>query len=119
MKTALPDRVRLRPDPAQWGPDELMSLAEAAALFWPAGPLRTSSLRVAHRNGQLSVAVIARRHLTTRASIEAMALDNLRKLAPRAVPRPAEPAPASPDAETQGDRLRRRIGQCVGTTSPA
>lgn len=88
MKKEIPARVRLRPDPAQWSPDELMSLPEAAALFFPSGLLTTASLRTSYKNKQLAVAVIARRHLTTRASVEAMARDSLRVLDDR----PAAPA---------------------------
>ena len=46
------DRISLRPDPASWGDDELMSLAEAARLFWPDGPLTLASLRTAVRDGE-------------------------------------------------------------------
>jgi hypothetical protein len=70
----LPPRVAKRPDPCQWSEDELMSLAEAAALFWPDGPLSVASLRTAIAGGQLHVAVVARKFLTTKASITRMSL---------------------------------------------
>lgn len=66
---ALPPRVVLRPDPAQWSADELMTLMEAAALFWPMGPLTTTSLRTAVRDRQLDVAEIAGKILTNKESI--------------------------------------------------
>ncbi len=49
-----------------------MSLPEAAALFWPNGPLTTNSLRVAVRDGVLPVAIVAGRHLTNRNAIREM-----------------------------------------------
>ena len=35
-------RAKARPDPAQWGEDEVMTLVEAAAVFFPQGPLTLS-----------------------------------------------------------------------------
>lgn len=32
-------RAKARPDPTQWGEDEVMTLVEAAAIFFPHGPL--------------------------------------------------------------------------------
>lgn len=68
----VPARVAARPDPEDWREDELMSLPEAAALFWPNGPLTTNSLRVAVRDGVLPVAIVAGRHLTNRNAIREM-----------------------------------------------
>nr|BCE70257.1 hypothetical protein XF8B_03680 [Bradyrhizobium diazoefficiens] len=62
-----------RPDPAEWADDELMSLAEAAALLWPGGPLSVSSLRTAERDGRLAVVSIAGKILTTKAALREMA----------------------------------------------
>lgn len=64
-----PPRVVDRPRPEQWGLDELMTLSEAAALFWPQGPLSVSSLRNAIRQGRLPVVVVARKHLLTRRAV--------------------------------------------------
>src|SRR5689334_8351375 len=69
---ALPPRVAERPDPAQWSADEFLTLGEAAALFWPRGPIREASLRTARRDGQLAVARIAGKLLTTRRAVEDM-----------------------------------------------
>ena len=68
----IPPRVAARPDPSDWREDELLTLPEAAALFWPDGPLTTHSLRVAVRDGALAVAIVAGRHLTNRQAIIAM-----------------------------------------------
>jgi hypothetical protein len=67
-----PERVALRPEPDQWTDDELLTLPEAAALFWPMGPLTTTSLRTAVRDRVLDVAEIAGRLLTTKAAIRRM-----------------------------------------------
>lgn len=58
-------RIALRPDPAQWGDDEPMTLAEAAALFFPQGPLTLCSLRTAVGAGKLEIARVAGKDLTT------------------------------------------------------
>ena len=63
------DRVASRPDPESWALDELMTLPEAARLFWPEGPLTVTSLRTAVRCGNLGVCVVAGRHLVTRRAI--------------------------------------------------
>lgn len=65
-------RVVDRPEPELWRPDELMTLAEAAALFWPHGPLGVSSLRTAIRDGVLSPVRVAGKLLVTPAAIAAM-----------------------------------------------
>ncbi len=44
-------RVQQRPEPCQWGEDEVLTLAEAAALFFPQGPLTLASLRTAVAKG--------------------------------------------------------------------
>src|SRR5258706_101537 len=48
-------RAKARPDPAQWGEDEVMTLVEAAAVFFPEGPLTLSSLRGAAAAGTLEI----------------------------------------------------------------
>jgi hypothetical protein len=70
----VPSRVFERPDPSQWGDQELLNFKEAVALFWPSGPLTVHSLRTAHRMGQLGVAVIAGKFFTTKAAITEMGL---------------------------------------------
>lgn len=50
-----------------------MSLAEAAALFFPAGPIRVSALRTAIRRGELGWVMIAGRIYTTPAAVAVMA----------------------------------------------
>lgn len=47
--------------------------AEAAELFWPKGPLRAASLRTAARDGQLAIAVIAGKFMTTKRALKEMA----------------------------------------------
>lgn len=79
MSEKKPRRVAARPDPAQWGDDELLTLAEAAALLWPDGPLTASSLRTAYRSGQLEVTLIARKLLVTKAACAKMAAVSRRR----------------------------------------
>src|ERR1700687_6147460 len=71
-RRSVPPRVLERQDPSQWGDNELMNFREAAALFWPSGPLTVHSLRTAHRAGQLGAAVIAGKIFTTKAAIGEM-----------------------------------------------
>lgn len=65
-------RIAQRPRPELWDPDELMTLAEPAAVFFPEGPLSLSSLRTTVRNGELSVARVAGKILTTPQAIKEM-----------------------------------------------
>ena len=68
----IPPRVAARPDPAAWSDTEVISLAEAAALFFPDGPLSLSSLRWAQKNRILETTMIARKVVTTKRAILAM-----------------------------------------------
>ena len=61
IATTPPLRVATRPEPAQWGHDELFTFVEAGALLWPDGPLSASSMRTAYRTGALWVMLIARK----------------------------------------------------------
>lgn len=67
-------RIKARPDPNNWDMDEVMTLPEAAELFWPQGPLTTNSLRVAVRDGVLPVTVVAGKFLTTRRAVLTMSM---------------------------------------------
>ncbi|MFQ3451789.1 hypothetical protein PMN64_00470 [Bradyrhizobium sp. UFLA01-814] len=107
------ERVLARPDPGSWGPDELLTLSEAAYLFWPNGPITTATLRTAVRKEELSVAEIASKFFTTRRSIEATSVPAIRRMAakpqPVSAPAPeAEPkkAEASLPARTAVERLQ-------------
>jgi hypothetical protein len=75
-----PRRIAARPDPGQWGEDELMTFSEAAALLWPQGPLTASSLRTAYRAGELEVAMIARKLLVTKRALAEMTENARRKV---------------------------------------
>lgn len=105
-----PPRVEERPDPQQWKADELMTLDEAAALFFPSGVLRTAGLRRAYHTGKLAVAVLSRKHLTTRSAMEAMARDNVRTILPPSPPAPLEPARrALPPSDDLRAKIARRV----------
>jgi hypothetical protein len=86
-------RVKRRPDPREWSNDELMTLPEAAALFWPVGPLTTASLRTAHRKGQLAIAEIAGKFFTTKSAIARMSACGLKAYDPSPQPRPPAMTP--------------------------
>lgn len=110
----IPPRVTKRPCPTDWQDDELMSLTEAAILFWPEGPLRVASLRTAHRKGQLAVAEIAGKFLTTKRAINQMTKDSLR----------IEPSDAAPKRTPSAGQivstpLRDKIRSIVSVNSPA
>src|SRR5579862_4686955 len=67
-------RARARPDPAQWGDDEVMTLIEAVAVFFPDGPLTLSSLRTAVAAGTLEIAKVAGKNLTTPRAIRKLVM---------------------------------------------
>jgi hypothetical protein len=56
-----------------------MTLPEAAALFWPDGPVTVPTLRTLIRKGQLRIAVVGRRHMTSRRAIEEMQVAEVRR----------------------------------------
>src|SRR5258708_5064336 len=83
-------RAKARPDPAQWGEDEVMTLIEAAVVFFPQGPLTLSSLRRAAAAGTLEIAKVAGKDLTTPRAIRKLVKPSRRNLDhPR--PWPANP----------------------------
>ncbi|MGA2491471.1 MAG: hypothetical protein ABSF67_00820 [Roseiarcus sp.] len=114
-QSGLPPRVAARPDTQQWGLDELMTLAEAAALHWPTGPLTARSLRTAVDDGLLPVVMVARKLLTSRRAIQEMGRCSTR-MKPETGRKPDSPstgAKASRQAaEDAFDRLMRetRLG---------
>lgn len=87
-------RIAARPDPSMWAPDELLTLAEAAELLWPDGPIVTSTLRTAARQGKLGIAEIAGKFFT-----------NLHELAVMSRCSPM-PAPAPPEAPKEPRKPR-------------
>ena len=58
-------RVKDRPTPDFWDADEVMTLVEAAAVFFPDGLLTIASLRSEIRKGNLAYSVVAGKFLTT------------------------------------------------------
>ena len=57
MSHPTPPRVAERPDPRDWDDYELLTLPEAAGLFWPRGPLTVATLRTAIRDGWIWLGV--------------------------------------------------------------
>lgn len=86
-------RVDQRPSPDT--DFEMLSLDQAAAIFWPNGPLTVASLRTAVRDGILDVAEIAGKVLTNRAALARMCVCRPRR-SPGTTPEPAPEAPPSP-----------------------
>ena len=86
------ERVTERPSPEQWEDDELMTLAEAAKLHWPKGPITEETLRTAVRDGRLPVSEIARKLFTTKTALRVLSVCALRAA-------PSEPT-------VQGPRVR-------------
>jgi hypothetical protein len=103
-----PPRIERRPLPEDWRDDELLTLAEAAALFWPDGPLTTTSLRTAVRDGQLEVAEIAGKLLTTKVAIARMCVCKPRVEASAAGARDATGCPGKEPAARLSDREQLR-----------
>ena len=68
-------RARNRPRPEEWRDDELMTLAEAAAVFWPDGPLTVRSLRTEIAKGSLTAERIAGKVFVTPAALKEMRSD--------------------------------------------
>lgn len=98
---AAPDRVAVRPSPDMWAEDELLTLPEAARLFWPDGPLTTTSLRTAVRDGMLEIRTVAGRHMTTPAALRRLGL-------PRSEGTPAGSSVSEAAASMLGRLDRRR-----------
>lgn len=125
-KDEKPGRALVRPEAADWGHDELMTLAEAAAVFWPKGPLTTTSLRTAVRDGQLATAVIAGKVFTCPRAIREMAVFERRAEPQRRTRIPVEgvsdPPPAdSSDPSFTQDRLlddHSRLKAAVSRIAP-
>ncbi|GAA0027242.1 MULTISPECIES: hypothetical protein [Bradyrhizobium] len=67
-----PRRVAARPDPKDWRDDELLTFSEAASLMWPDGPITSSTLRTAYRQGLLETTMLARKLMTTKRALAAM-----------------------------------------------
>ncbi|MCJ2006262.1 hypothetical protein [Methylobacterium sp. J-092] len=103
----VPPRVAARPRTEEWADDELLTLPEAAALFWPAGPITTNTLRTAERDGTLTVTKVAGKFFTTPMAIRRMGVDEVGEKA-------GEPdrAEASPQAMFQLKLAEaRRLGR--------
>ncbi len=66
------ERLKARPKQDEWDDDELLSLAEAAALFFPRGPLTVASLRIACQRGELACVQICGKGFTTPRALREM-----------------------------------------------
>lgn len=97
-------RVKTRPDPAQWDDDEVLTLAEATALFFPQGPLTLSSLRNAVASGALEIARVAGKDLTTPRAIRKLVRPTCRAVKPSLPVSGSEKTMASGSSSIEEDR---------------
>jgi hypothetical protein len=74
-----PRRIAARNDPATYSDTDLLTLAEAAALMWPDGPVTESTLRTMYRAKKLTVVILARKLMTTKAYLREMTENACRK----------------------------------------
>lgn len=102
-KETFPARIAERPDPSDWNGSELLTLQEAAALFWPGGaPLGVSSLRTAVRDRKLAVTWVAGKVFTTPSAIARMSECAVQEL------EPSPPETDAPPPRTVAE-LKRRL----------
>jgi hypothetical protein len=73
------ERLKLKPAPGDWGDDELVSLAEAAALYFPYGPMTANALRIAFRRGELAATEMCGKLYTTPRHVRAMMTPHVRQ----------------------------------------
>lgn len=95
----IPPRIVDRPRPEEWTDDELLTLPEAAALFWPAGPITTNTLRTAARDGTLVITKVAGKFFTTPMAIRRMGVDETGML----------PAPVKPEAASAQTAFQQKL----------
>jgi hypothetical protein len=101
------ERVLKRASPDQWGEDEIMTLAEAAHLFWPEGhPVSEETLRTAVKDGILPVSIVARKIFVTKAALRALNVCKPRMSSP-------EPVAGHDDFDSIISDLRGRSAQKV------
>jgi hypothetical protein len=110
MPDKRPARVASRPLPSQWAPDELLTLPEAAALFWPEGPITVRTLRSAERDGALAVTWIAGKPFTTPEAIRGMTKCTPRRPAENQSAMAADP-PTELDARPAPRAMRPRLSE--------
>jgi hypothetical protein len=101
------DRLKERPTADAWGDEEMVSLAEAVALFFPSGPLTASSLRAARRRGELACVEVCGRAFTTPRAIRDMMTPALAQTPSRGDPVPGGRGGVTSRAAL--DELRRRL----------
>lgn len=99
--TRMPPRIVGRPRVEEWTDDELLTLPEAAALFWPAGPITTNTLRTAGRDGSLVITKVAGKFFTTPMAIRRMGLDEVGE----------KPKQQKPDETSATSTLQMKIAE--------
>lgn len=121
----LPQRVADRPRSEEWTDDELLTLPEAAALFWPDGPITTNTLRTAGRDGTLAITTVAGKFFTTPLAIRRMGQGEAGETPSRA---PVTPTTGSPrtmfeakleEARRHGRERKRRQRAAKRSVAPS
>jgi hypothetical protein len=79
----------------EWADDELLTLPEAAALFWPVGPITTNTLRTAGRDGSLVITKVAGKFFTTPIAIRQMGQEKASQMPDREAAALASTSPRS------------------------
>ena len=87
-------RVEARPDPTMWRDDEVLSLPEAAHLFFPDGPLTEKSLRTAAIQKRLAIVRIVGKIFTTPDAMREMLTPTVGPATPSPAKTPPAPLPA-------------------------
>ena len=101
-------RLTDRPRPVDWQPDDLITVVEAMALFFPNGPLTANGLRLAYARGQLGGVEIGGKLFTTPAAVAAMTTARPKIPSPPSFVTPAV-AQATPEPCRLPAKLQRRI----------
>lgn len=121
----LPQRVADRPRVEEWTDDELLTLPEAAALFWPDGPITTNTLRTAGRDGTLAITKVAGKFFTTPMAIRRMGQDEAGETPDRETGAPAINSPRAmfearlEEARRQGRERKRRQRAAKRSVAPS
>jgi hypothetical protein len=120
----LPQRVADRPRVEEWTDDELLTLPEAAALFWPDGPITTNTLRTAGRDGTLAITKVAGKFFTTPMAIRRMGQDEASETPDRETAAPAATSHRAmfearlEEARRQGRERKRRQRAAKKSVAP-
>ena len=113
-----PARIRARPEPRLWSDLDILNVEEAAALWWPDGPLSAKSLRNAIRAGRLGCVRIAGKLFVTPAAIREMCRCRC-ETPPDAAPTPTAASPLLAEIEALARQTRAQLAATRPRRAPA